>query len=154
MSHTNENSKTKVVDTRYAKTDSYKQVLNDIEQKGVCPFCPENFKWHPNPILKREGTWQLTTSMQPYEHARHHFLIIGDKHMEQLSEISTQDWQAISTLLNWVVAEYKLPGGGIALRFGDTAYTGATVCHLHVHLIVPEINPETNTAKPVYFPIG
>ena len=47
-----------------------------------------------------------------------------------------------------VLKKYNIKGGVLALRFGDTAYTGATVCHLHFHLIVPKKSQTVN------FPIG
>jgi len=40
------------------------------------------------------------------------------------------------------------------MRFGDSSVTGATVLHIHAHLIVPKINEKTKKARVVRFPIG
>lgn len=65
-----------------------------------------------------------------------------------------EDLQAVQQLTAWAQAEFHLAGGGLTLRFGDTAHTGATVCHLHFHFIVPKINKKTGRAQVVKFPIG
>nr|AIA11952.1 Dihydrofolate reductase [uncultured bacterium] len=70
------------VDPRYAKSPGYAADLEDILAQGVCPFCPENFNWHPNPILRKLGRWIITQNRQPYENTKHHFLLKGDEHKE------------------------------------------------------------------------
>jgi diadenosine tetraphosphate (Ap4A) HIT family hydrolase len=143
-----------VVDPHNAKSAEYKQVINQIQGEGKCPFCPENFKYHKEPILKEQGDWLITRNSWPYGDTEHHFIAICRTHKEQFSELTPQDFTDLSTLINWVTDEFDIPGGGFAMRFGDTRYTGATVVHLHAHLIVPQIDPETGRAKPVRFPIG
>ena len=142
----------KVVDARYAKTSQYRKVLGEIEGAKVCPFCPETFKWHTNPILKREGNWLITESFQPYKNTDHHFLLIGKRHKEQLSELTPKDWNEMAQLQKWAIKKFNLKGGGLAMRFGDTAHTGATVSHIHMHLIVPKL--KNGHAIPVWFPFG
>jgi diadenosine tetraphosphate (Ap4A) HIT family hydrolase len=140
----------KFIDARYAKSGFYKKVLADIKGAKICPLC--TLKWHTNPILKTSGGWFITETFQPYENAALHFLIIGKKHKENLNQLSPCDWKEISDLQKWAIKKYKLRGGGIAMRFGDTAYTGATVAHLHMHLIVPKL--KRGRAVPVMFPFG
>nr|AIA13850.1 HIT domain protein [uncultured bacterium]AIA14240.1 HIT domain protein [uncultured bacterium] len=142
------------VDLEYARSDNYRQVLEEIIASGVCPFCPENFRWHPNPILGNSGDWFATESMQPYEDTDKHVLIIGRTHKEELAELTGEDLSAVHALARGVLKWAGAGGGGLMLRFGDTRFTGATVKHLHFHVIVPEIDPDTDRAKPVWFPIG
>ena len=138
----------KVVNPRFAKDDEYYKVLREIEEKGKCPFCPENFKYHKHPILKEEGTWFITKISWPYENADTHLIIISKEHKEQFSDITESDFNSIRILVNWAIQEFNLKGGAIAMRFGDTEHTGATVCHIHAQLIVPL------EGKVVHFPIG
>lgn len=142
----------KLVDNRYAKSGMYKKVIDEIASQKVCPFCPETFKWHTKPILKRLDGWLITENFSPYENAKFHFLIVGEKHKEEMSELTPKDWRSITSLISWATNEFKIKGGGITMRFGDSLYTGATVKHLHLHLISPEV--KSGKAKPVYFPIG
>lgn len=146
--------KKKVVDIRHAKSEDYKEVLNNIEKIGKCPFCKENFKYHKHPILNRKTGWFITKSTWPYKNTRYHFLIISEKHKESLNQLNLLDLRAVSYLIKWIIKKCKIRGGGLALRFGDTIYTGSTVCHLHFHLIVPGINKKTKRVKAICFPIG
>lgn len=146
--------KKKVVDTRYAKSSEYRRIINEIADKGRCPFCPENFIYHKNPILQRSGDWFITQNSWPYANTLHHFVIISSIHKERLAELTVRDLASILKLMKWAEREFDIPGGGFALRFGETAYTGATVCHLHAHLIVPLKNRKNQRAQTVLFPIG
>lgn len=140
------------VDPRNARTKKYKKVMGEILAEGVCPFCPETFKWHTKPILKYDGQWLITENFNTYKNAQFHFIIIGKKHKEMLSELTSGDWKSILNLIAWALKKFKIKGGGITMRFGDTLYTGATIKHLHAHLIVPII--KKGKVQPVYFPIG
>ena len=142
--------KHKLVDDRYAKSGFYKKVLTEVKGAKVCPLC--TLEWHTNPILKTVGAWFLTETFQPYPNAALHFLIIGKRHKENLAQLTPVDWKEISQLQKWATRKYQIKGGGIAMRFGDTAYTGATVAHLHMHLIMPKL--KRGRAIPVMFPFG
>jgi diadenosine tetraphosphate (Ap4A) HIT family hydrolase len=144
----------KVVDPTYAKSKDYAKVLNDIQSDAKCPFCPDNFKYHKNPILKKDKTWIITQSSWPYKNSQNHFLIICKKHKEEFSDLKASDFKSVMALSNWAIKKFNIKGGALALRFGETSHTGATVCHLHFHLIIPEINKKTKRAKTIQFPIG
>ena len=144
----------KVVNKRYAKgKKDYENVINTIDKKGKCPFCKNNLIYHKNPILKKYKGWLLTKNSWPYKNTNHHLIIISDKHKEEFSQLTLNDFRAVRILVNWAIKKFNIEGGGIALRFGNTDYTGATVCHLHFHLITPKINKQ-KLPKTVTFPIG
>ncbi len=143
----------KVVDLKYAKSKEYKKTLEAIEETAKCPFCKENFKYHKKKILRKEKSWFITESSWPYKNSKFHFLIISKKHKEEFSDLKTSDFKIVSNLANWAIKKYKIKGGALSLRFGNTKYTGASVCHLHFHFIVPELD-KSKKAKTVNFPIG
>lgn len=143
-----------VVDSCYAKNQEYRRVIGKIASDGECPFCPSHFRHHRKKILQREGSWFITENSWPYEKTRKHLVIIGTTHKENLSEVTPEDMTSILRLLQWAVRRFKISGGGFAMRFGQTRYTGATVCHLHAHLIVPQLNRTSRRAHTVPFPIG
>jgi len=145
-------SRKSLVDPKFARGKMYKKAMEEIVAEGVCPFCPEHFKWHTKPILRYENDWFITENFKPYENAKYHFLIISKTHHESLSELSSKDLISVFDLARWAVVEYNIPGGGITLRFGDSNFTGATIKHLHFHLLSPE--RKNGKTKPVYFPIG
>jgi ATP adenylyltransferase len=139
------------VDPRNARAKGYKEILQESIQENACPLCPP-MKWHPNPILKYDDKWLVTENSHPYPNTKHHLIFVSKKHIEELSQLTGDDLNSIISLAKWATKEFKIKGGGLTLRFGDTLYTGATIKHLHAHLIVP--STKNNKVTPVYFPIG
>ncbi|MFH1509606.1 MAG: HIT domain-containing protein [Candidatus Nealsonbacteria bacterium] len=144
----------KFVNTKNARKGEYKKVIETIAKTGKCPFCKENFKYHKKPTYKKKDGWFLTNNTWPYKNAENHLIIIGKKHKENFSEITKKDLESVAFLTNWAINKWKIRGGGFTMRFGDTNYTGASVSHIHFHIISPELNKKTKQAKVVNFPIG
>ena len=144
----------KFVNVKNARAGEYEKVIKEIAATGKCPFCKENFKYHKKPIYKKRNGWFLTNNSWPYQNTKHHLIILGEDHKENFSELSKKDWESITYLANWAIKNWKIKGGAIAMRFGNTDYTGASVSHIHFHLISPEIDKKTKRAKHVIFPIG
>lgn len=129
------------VDLDNAREDEQRQVMQDIVQAEECPFCLENLrKYHKQPILKETGFWLVTTNQWPYDHTKHHFLLIYKPHSEHLSELDPAAGRELLELVQWLEKEYHVPGGGWAMRFGDTNYSAGTVAHLHVQFVVPDVD--------------
>lgn len=135
-------------DPYYAQGEYQKK----LDATKRCPFC--TLEIHKKPILMEQHGWFITESTWPYDHTAYHFLIISRAHKETITELSPTDLDTIFTLAQWAIDKFGIKGGSINLRFGDTYLNGATIKHLHFHLIVPEIDPATGRAKTVYFPIG
>lgn len=141
------------VNPRFAKKREYKEVIAAIIKEGKCPFCPKNFKYHKNPVLNENSGWLITASSWPYKNSKFHLIIICKKHKENFSDLTAKDFKEVALLINWATKKFKIKGGGIALRFGDTDWTGSSVNHLHFHLIVPKLK-KGKSAAAVNFPIG
>lgn len=144
---------TRVVNPRFAKGKEYRNVINTIDNIGHCPFCPENFKYHKKPILRKSNGWILTENSWPYKNAEKHFIIISEDHKETLNDIKHRDLDSILRLSSWAVRKYRILGGALMMRFGESDYTGATVTHMHAHLIYPSIT-KNGKSKTVNFPVG
>jgi diadenosine tetraphosphate (Ap4A) HIT family hydrolase len=142
----------KYINKKYAKTEDYRSTLEAIEESGICPFCPEHFKYHKKPILKRESGWLITENSWPYVNAAHHYVLIPDAHKEDIGELTARDWEAVRNLTSWIVQKEEIKGAALAVRFGDTDYTGGSVTHIHFQLISPK--HEQGESKVVIFPIG
>ncbi|MBL7142091.1 MAG: HIT domain-containing protein [Candidatus Pacebacteria bacterium] len=144
----------KFVNIKNARRGEYRKVIKEIALKGECPFCPENFKYHKKPIFKRKEDWFLTNDSWPYKNTSCHLIILGKKHKEKFQELTKKDLESVAYLTRWAIKKYKIKGGGLAIRFGNTDFTGASVTHIHFHLISPKIDKKTKYAKTVNFPIG
>lgn len=127
----------KLVNLENARVDTQRKVMEEIVKDDVCPFCIENFiRYHKKLILRDGKYWLLTSNQWPYEHTKYHFLAVSKKHLETLSELSAEAVDELLEHFQWVVSTYKIPGGSFFMRFGDTAYTGSSVAHLHAQLIM------------------
>lgn len=121
--------------------DVYSNVIKKIQEDNVCPFCPDQLaNYHKNPIIKEGKFWTLTTNMYPYKNSKYHFLLILKAHKSDTKELSNEEWFELHDHINWLTDTYKFPGGSLMMRCGDTAHTGASVSHLHAHLVTPDFD--------------
>ncbi|PIR97738.1 MAG: hypothetical protein COT89_03110 [Candidatus Colwellbacteria bacterium CG10_big_fil_rev_8_21_14_0_10_42_22] len=147
-------SKSRFINKSHVRTGNQSEIMDEIEKEGVCPFCEENLeRFHGKPVVEETQYWSLLEAKWPYSHARAHLLLVASRHMEDISELEPEEWKDMLELAQWASNQYKIAGGALALRFGDSNLTGATVHHLHAHLIEPEAD-EDGKAKLVNFPIG
>ncbi len=135
------------------KESGYNNVIEQIQKDGVCPFCPEQLeKYHKNPILRETTSWLATKNMYPYKGAALHILFIHKKHIVDISDIRPEAWSEFHTLVSDIEKDFDIKGGTCFIRFGDTKYTGASVSHLHAHIIMSD--PFANTYTPIMARVG
>ena len=125
------------LDHKEARTEEQKKLMSQIEADGVCPFCEAHFRqYHPKPILKETNSWFLTENMSPYEGTTQHYIFVyKPAHITVPSDLTPQSRVELFDLVDWVIKEYKIPGGGLFMRFGEGGYNGSSVEHLHAQLI-------------------
>lgn len=139
------------VDTKNAeivKRSDYVNTLNAIVAGGFCPFCEEHlFKHHRKPIIYKSKHWIVTENSWPYKGSKLHFIFITKQHLEKTENVSFVVWNDLQKLYKKVIKKNNIKGATLMIRSGDTKYTGASVNHLHAHLIVG--NPRTRKSKPI-----
>lgn len=122
-----------------ARHDDQRTVMQQIIDDGVCPFDEVYLeKYHTPPILRRGTFWTVTPNQWPYEHTSLHLLAIARNHVESIDELEHGAGEELFDHVRWAIKAYKIDFGGLAMRFGDVKHNGASVDHLHVHLIVPD----------------
>ena len=141
------------VDLDNAREDEQRETMKQIMDADHCPFCRENLeKYHKQPIVKEGEYWLVTTNQWPYNYTKQHFLLIYTEHATKLSELDPKAGQELIEIVQWLETEHKIPGGGWAMRFGDSEFSAGSVAHIHVQLIQPDLDhPEY---KPVHVTIG
>lgn len=143
-----------MVDARNARSGRYRATLDQIADTGVCPFCRENFKWHDREIIDQTADWLITPSFDPYANTAQHLLIIPNRHLVAVTEVTPADWSEISHLIRIATEQLGIAGGAICVRTGEMRISGATVQHLHFHYLVPSEDPVTNVVSVVSYPVG
>lgn len=132
---------TEFINVDNARSDDQRAIMEEIATNDECPFCPESLeKYHKQEILRKGGHWLLTHNQWPYEHTDLHLLAIANYHAVDLSELRQGAFDELQEHFTWATKKFRVAAGGIAMRFGDVTQTGATVSHIHSHLIVPSRN--------------
>lgn len=143
------------VNKQNARPGVYSEVIKQIAEQKVCPFCPEQLaNFHKNPI-ELGKYWLATDNMYPYKPNKHHLLFIHIAHIQHIAEISPEAWAELGEIIRQQTAKRQITGGTFYLRFGDTHFTGASVTHLHANLVQsdPE-DPAYDPAKGIYTRVG
>ncbi|MFH1611860.1 MAG: dihydrofolate reductase [bacterium] len=136
------------VNLNNTRHEDQKKIMEKIQQEEFCPFCPEHCeKSQLTPIIKQGKYWHIRSNKWPYKNTKLHLLLLHNKHAEKLADITHEAAQELFELLQWIEKEHQLQGGAIGLRFGDIRINGATVNHLHAHIICADI---TNRKHPNY----
>lgn len=153
QSNSTASSNTQYVDLDNARLDEQKKVMQEIIDQGHCPFCLENLsKYHKKPILKEGSYWIVTENQWPYDNVKWQLLAISKTHAETLPDIDSKAGEELLRFFSELITEHQIPGGAMAMRFGDTAYSAGTVKHLHAQFIWPDI--EKSGFEPVRFKVG
>ena len=134
------------VNQQNARPGVYTDVIKDIAEKKVCPFCPEHLaEFHKNPIDRR-AYWLVTDNMYPYQPNTHHVLFIHIAHIDHVTSISPEAFAELAQLVQEQTVVRNITGGTLVMRFGETRYTGASVTHLHANLV--QSNPDDSSYDP------
>lgn len=135
----------KEVNMRHVRTKEQQALFEKIQKAQVCSFCEDFCRgkaptFHPLPVIRDLKYWVLTRCFPPFGKAKEHFLIVS-KYLDEEGQhlmfpvFPPEAWAELGELIAWAINEYQLPGGAFFFRFGDTDYTGASVSHLHCHII-------------------
>jgi ATP adenylyltransferase len=125
----------------YRTEEQLTQML-ELEAAGVCIFCPEHLPKY-RPVVHKTALWTVTTNRFPYRGTQLHYLLLPDEHVDDLVDLSPESHADFWTALRWARDEHGLTYYGLASRNGDCAFTGATIRHVHVHLVQGDVeNPE------------
>lgn len=139
----------------HARTSDQYHVMSRIASERVCSFCPEHRGLNDlMPCLRQGRFWSLRPNRWPYENAWLHLLLILERHAENMSDLTAEEWTELHEHLSWIEKKYELSGGAIGIRFGDPRMNGATVDHLHVHLIVADQDTSVPGYQRVRFAMG
>lgn len=126
-----------IVEPRNGRSPEYKQELREILANNICPFCKEGKTANEQAILKKTPHWYLTPNAYPLRDTLYHFMITPWRHITNASDITGAEWQDFAKLRQWLTKEYNLTGEAMYVRSGEPLVTGASVAHLHWHIIVP-----------------
>jgi ATP adenylyltransferase len=115
-----------------------------LEAAGTCLMCPDGIADHGFEIVLATPHWTVTPNEYPYPGTRLHLMVIPREHVSDLVDLSPAAQADFFAVLGQVRDRFGLTYYGLGVRCGDCRYTGATIRHLHAHILVgdPETGPD------------
>jgi diadenosine tetraphosphate (Ap4A) HIT family hydrolase len=122
-----------------ARLPEQRAEMERLEAAGVCLFCelvrtPRGDGWF------RTESWVASANEFPYRGARLHYLLAPTRHVVDLLELDDDVLADFWVALRRLSAEHDLRFYGLGARCGDCRYTGGTIAHVHVHVIVGDVD--------------
>jgi diadenosine tetraphosphate (Ap4A) HIT family hydrolase len=119
--------------------------MRRLEAAGICLFCPENLEGHARQrTLWRTAHWTVTPNEFPYTGARLHLLVVPHEHVNDMLDLGDDSLSDFWNALKMIRERFELTHYGLGARNGNCIYTGATIAHVHAHILVgdPALDPE------------
>ena len=131
-------------------TDNYRTAeqlaeMERLEAAGICLFCPDSLREHTRQrVLFETGHWTVTPNEFPYAGTRLHLLVVPHQHVNDLLDLDEAALADFWSALRAVRERFGLDYYGLGARNGNCSFTGATIAHVHAHVLVgdPALDPE------------
>jgi len=113
--------------------------MEDLEKRGVCVFCEKHFKAeHREPIEIETEHWLVTKNDYPYPNTKLHLLIVPKEHVSVFADLSKEAQNEYGVVLCQIEQHFNQTSYSQFMRAGDFRYTGASIFHLHAHVIAAD----------------
>ncbi|MCC7543364.1 HIT domain-containing protein [bacterium] len=121
-----------------ARTPEQVAEMERLIEAGICLFCdPPERKY-----VLRSKYWHVVPNKFPYPGTKLHLLIVPEKHVDSLCDLPADAFQDYMLVLMMIKRQYELKAYSHFMRVGDMRFTGASMAHLHGHLIVGDTESE------------
>jgi ATP adenylyltransferase len=120
--------------------------MRRLDAEGVCLFCPDTLRQHGRQrILLETAHWIVTPNDFPYKGTALHLLMIPREHAIDLLDLATEAHQDFWAALHMIRSQFDLKYYGLGVRNGECRFTGATIAHVHIHILVGETESYDDT---------
>ncbi len=115
--------------------------MTRLQKSGECLFCFDSLASDADhPLLWESESWVVTPNRYPYADSRLHLLLIPKKHAADIVDLEDAALQDFWEGLRWIHTHYSLSHYGLGVRCGDCRFTGGTIQHVHVHVLVGDVD--------------
>jgi ATP adenylyltransferase len=126
--------------------------MRRLEAAGLCLFCPDSLSRHATQqILLQTRHWSVTPNEFPYPGTLLHLLLVPSQHAADMLDLDQEVQQDFWPVLRAVRDRYHLSYYGLGIRNGDCRFTGATIRHVHAHVLVGDTDPENGAVVRMRF---
>jgi diadenosine tetraphosphate (Ap4A) HIT family hydrolase len=121
----------------HARTPEQLAEMRRLDAAGICLFCPGQLGGPAGQeVILSTAHWSVTPNEYPYEGTSLHLLLVPREHASTLLGLSEDARAGFWAALAAVADRYALQHYGLGVRNGDCRRTGATIAHVHAHLLV------------------
>lgn len=120
------------------RSDEQLARMRALEAAGICLFCRATVETRGD-RLHITPHWTVLPNDFPYRGTKLHLLLVPTEHVADLVDLSPAAQADLWPTLAWARERYQLDYYGLGARNGDPRYTGGTVEHLHLHLLVGDV---------------
>ncbi len=119
--------------------------MRQLEAAGTCLFCPGLDDPDDPQVVLATPDWVVRHNDFPYAGTRLHLLIVPRRHVPDLLDLTDAELAAFWEVGRELRERYALSFYGLGARCGDCRYTGGTIEHVHVHLVVGDVDDPGHT---------
>jgi diadenosine tetraphosphate (Ap4A) HIT family hydrolase len=128
-------------DPSNARTPEQRRIMEEVASRNECFLCVDSLvkeskrNGQSTPPFHKGKHWYVKHNDFPYEGTTLHVLIVPNRHVENIEELSVDEFSELQEIVRWVNKKFKVEGASLFVRYGNMSYTGATYTHMHFHLI-------------------
>ena len=110
--------------------------MQQLEAAGICLFCPEVLREHSRQRVQWETRhWAVTPNEFPYKGTGLHLLVVPHEHVNDMLDLDDESLSDFWNALKMIRERFDLGHYGLGVRNGDCRFTGATITHVHAHVL-------------------
>jgi diadenosine tetraphosphate (Ap4A) HIT family hydrolase len=126
----------------HARTDEQRRHMEELEDAGICVFCPEHFATHHRePIELSKEHWYVTKNDFPYVGTAAHYLIVPHTHVTAFDQLPDEAGAELWGIKRELKQKLAPAAEATVERSGTMRYNGASVAHFHVHFVALDPEP-------------
>lgn len=129
-------------DVSNAREDIQRRIMEELAHTGECFLCPEviqriatKYSGIATLPLHEGAHWFIKENDFPYAGTRLHMLIAPKRHAVKMEDLTAGEFLELQHMISWVNKTYDIQGAALFVRYGDMSYTGATLAHMHFHIL-------------------
>jgi ATP adenylyltransferase len=127
------------------RTDEQLAEMRRLEAAGICLFCPAALREHARQqVILETRHWSVTPNAFPYGGTMLHLLVVPHQHVNDMLDLDDESLGDFWNVLRMIRSQFSLGHYGLGVRNGNCSFTGATIAHVHAHVLVgdPSLDPE------------
>ena len=142
-----------------ARGEKQIEIMKELETTGECFLCPDTisriskkYEGVATPIIYEDGDIFVKKNDFPYEGTKLHLLVVPKRHLTRIEEFTQEEFAKLKEVFAWINATYEVKGASLFMRYGEMTYTGASLSHLHFHVLHGE--PSSKKSEAIRVKLG